>query len=142
MSARGRAPRTSCALGGNTFGKASQINSNPTETNVNCPRRTESVLNGARELVICVRIRHRGGTRFQSHAPLKRLPCGLVSGGQDYWNFACLFIGNCRSKSKLSSSTFTRDSPRNPSCLPAVCFETRARSCSRVVPRAFATRGN
>ena len=45
------------------------------------------------------------------------------------------------SRSRFSSSTFTRGSPRKPSCRPVMCFSIRACTWSSLRPRALATRG-
>src|SRR5262249_6108989 len=50
-------------------------------------------------------------------------------------------IGYFSSRARLSSSTFTLDSPRKPNCLPSVCALTNLRKSSSPMPRSRATRG-
>ena len=49
--------------------------------------------------------------------------------------------GRSASKSRFSSSTFTRGSPRKPHCRPRVCFATRARTSASLILRSRAMRG-
>src|SRR6266700_3087726 len=54
---------------------------------------------------------------------------------------ACLVPGNCLSRSRFNSRTFTRGSPRKPHWRFSLCPAKSCCSCGSLIPRAFATLG-
>src|SRR5215218_2673572 len=76
--------------------------------------------------------RLRFGPKVVAFEQLFRCGAGVVGCHHD--------IGYCSSRARLSFSTLTRGSPRNPRVRPEVLVSTIARTCSSVIPRCCAIR--